>query len=73
MITLVVKGRKLVGAQYALGSLKHIAHGLAIVAVGDLVVDQQIVLCIHSGLYVVCYFSNVIANDHLTAVRVRCR
>ena len=70
MITFVVKGSKLIGTQYALGSLQHIAHGLAIVAVGDLVVDQQIVLCIDRGLYVVGYFSNVIADDHLTAVRI---
>ena len=73
MIPFVVKGSKLVSSQYALSPVQHIAHGFAIVAVCDLVVDQQIVLCIDSGLYIVCYFSDVIADDHLAAVRIRCR
>ncbi len=70
MITFVIKGSKLVGTQYALGSSQHIPHGFDIVAVGYFVVYWQIVLCIHSGLYVVCYFCNVIADDHLAAVRI---
>ena len=70
MIAFVIEGCKLIGSQYALGSLQHIAHGFAVVAVGDFVVYQQFVLCIDRGLYVVCYFSYIVADDHLTTVRI---
>ena len=40
MIPFAIKGSKLVGAQYALGPLQHIAHSFAVVAVGHLVVDR---------------------------------
>jgi len=70
MVAFVIKCCKPVAVQYALCPLQHIAHGLAIVGVGNFIVYGDVVPGINRGLHIVGHFRNVVAYYHLPAVRI---
>ncbi len=72
MVSLVVWRGKGVGPQNGLCPSQHIAHGLFVVLVGKLVIDQELVPGIYRCLRGIAYFSNGAPYDLVAAIGVAC-
>src|SRR5665647_2427525 len=73
METFIIKHCEFIRSEYTLCPLHHIPHCFTVVLIGYLVIDGNVVLCVNCGLYIISYFSDIIANHYLPALGIRNR
>src|SRR5665811_1997962 len=71
METFIIKGCKLISPEYAFCPLDHVPNCFAVILVGYLIVDGDVILCVNCGLYIVSYFSDFVSEHYLPALRIR--
>src|ERR1035437_31718 len=69
----IIEGCEFIGSENAFCPLNHIAHCFAVVLICYLVIDGNVMFGIYSGLYIICYFSDIVADHYLLAIRIRNR
>ena len=70
MVSLVIKHGKTGRSNNGFSPAYHVAHRLTVILVGDLEINRNIMLRIHSGLYVIGHLCNVVTGNELPTVGV---
>src|SRR5450759_687644 len=73
MITFIIEDSEFICSENAFCPLNHIPHCFAVVLIGYLVIDGNVILCVNGGLYIISYFSDIVADHYLPALGIRNR
>src|SRR5450756_420590 len=70
MITFIIEHSEFIRSEYALCPLHHVSHCFAVILICYLVINGNVILCIDSVLYIISYFSDIVANHYLPALGI---
>src|SRR5450759_877902 len=73
MVTFIIEHCEFIGPEYAFCPLNHVSHRFAVILVCYFVVDGNVIFCVNSGLYIISYFSDIVADHYLPALGIRNR
>src|ERR1035437_2139699 len=71
MESFIVEDSKFIRSQNAFGSSNHMTHCLTVILVCYFVVNGNVIRRVNSGLYIISYFSDIVAKHYLPAFRIR--